>query len=456
MLFCVLLLAGATPLLARQAQTTSQGVVFLANKNHYPQNLYNDCWGYTAPDGREYALLGVRHGTSIVEITDPGDLVEIAFIPSANSVWKDIKTYQHYAYVVTDAIGLGLQIIDLSALPDSAWLASTYTNFATSHNIYIDEPNAMLYAEGVGGRVVRAISIEEPLQPKELSVFGIECHDMYARDNIVYVAEGNNKSVGIYDLSEPATPRFVSRFFIPNGGYVHNCWLSDDGNYLMTTEETRDRTVKMWDIRDLGDVKLLGEFLAPRRLAHNVYIKGQYAYIAHYENGLQILDISDPNNLIKVAELGTYSGPPSVYEGAWGAYPFFDSGKIIVSDINTGLYLAYFDGAVTSTGDGPGDASALPEAFALLQNYPNPFNPETTIRYTLREPADIRLAIYTASGTLLRILRQGTESAGDKAVSWDGRDANGVPAASGIYFYRLEARGATTSWTQTKKCLLLK
>ena len=99
----------------------SPNVPLLVQVNQYPGVGYNDCWGYTAPDGREYALLGVRNGTSIIDITDTENVYEVTFIPSATSTWKDIKTYQHYAYTVTEAAG-GLQIIDLSNLPASAEL----------------------------------------------------------------------------------------------------------------------------------------------------------------------------------------------------------------------------------------------------------------------------------------------------------------------------------------------
>ena len=53
----------------------------LAQFHPYPEHDYNDCWGYTGPDGREYALLGVDHGLSIVDITDTSQIREVAFIP---------------------------------------------------------------------------------------------------------------------------------------------------------------------------------------------------------------------------------------------------------------------------------------------------------------------------------------------------------------------------------------
>ena len=83
-------------------------LTLLSNFDPYPSIGYNDCWGYTAPDGKEYAFLGVLNGTSVVNISDPLNPVEVGFVPSNTSTWKDIKTYDHYAYVVIDASGNGL------------------------------------------------------------------------------------------------------------------------------------------------------------------------------------------------------------------------------------------------------------------------------------------------------------------------------------------------------------
>ncbi|MCH8126651.1 choice-of-anchor B family protein [candidate division KSB1 bacterium] len=319
----------------------SPNVTFLDNVNDYPSVGYNDCWGYTAPDGREYALLGVQNGTSIIDITDSGNAAEVVFISSPTSIWKDIKTFQNFAYVVNETSG-GMQIIDLSNLPNSATLVGTYTGISTSHNIYIDEANAILYAEGSASEPVRTISLANPINPVQISQFGIECHDIYARDGIVYVSEGTLGSIGIFDLAVPATPVFVERIQIPNAGYVHNAWLSDDGNFLMTTEETQGKTVKLFDIQDLGNASITDEYLGPGNLAHNAHIKGNFAYISHYADGLRIVDITDPNNIF---EAGFFDTSPSGggFNGAWGAFPFFPSGKILISDIQSGLYVVSFD-----------------------------------------------------------------------------------------------------------------
>jgi len=432
----------------------SPNVQLLAQVNDYHSVGYNDCWGYTAPDGREYALLGVLDGTSIIDITDAPSVVEVAFIPSSFSPWKDIKTYRHYAYVVTEASSGALQVIDLSMLPNSASLVGTFPQFAPSHNISIDTANAMLYAEGSSSEPVRAISLADPLNPVQVSSFGnpsgIRSHDIYARDHIAYVSEGLNRTVGIFDVSAPDSPTLLKRFTIPAGGHVHNAWLSDDGNYLMTTEETVGRTVKLWDITNLGSISMTDEYLAlPNlELAHNTHIKGEYAYISHYKDGLRIVDISDPDNIFEVGYYDTFPGSGGIFGGAWGAFPFFASGKVLISDRASGLFVVYFAGAQT----GVGSSSELPNKFAVSPNYPNPFNPTTTINYQLSEATTVRLTIYNVLGQKIRTLVDQALGSGFHKAIWDGRSDSGLSVVSGTYIYRFEAG----SFIDTNKMLLLK
>ncbi|MBI4122705.1 MAG: T9SS type A sorting domain-containing protein, partial [Parcubacteria group bacterium] len=95
--------------------------------------------------------------------------------------------------------------------------------------------------------------------------------------------------------------------------------------------------------------------------------------------------------------------------------------------------------------------ATLPK-FALLQNFPNPFNPETTIRYSLAEPALVDVSIYSASGQLVRTLVAEEKTVGAHAVMWDGTDSFGRRVASGLYLYRITAG----SFTDVKRMLLLK
>ncbi len=94
----------------------------------------------------------------------------------------------------------------------------------------------------------------------------------------------------------------------------------------------------------------------------------------------------------------------------------------------------------------------LPTEFALYQNFPNPFNPSTTIKYDLKENANVVLKVYNVLGQEVRTLVNAKQTAGFQKVVWDGRDNNGVPVASGVYIYRIQAN----DFIRTMKMVLLK
>ena len=98
-----------------------------------------------------------------------------------------------------------------------------------------------------------------------------------------------------------------------------------------------------------------------------------------------------------------------------------------------------------------------PQETRLLANYPNPFNPETWIPYQLAVPSDVMVRIYGVDGGLVRTLALGHQGVGvyesrSRAAYWNGKNAQGEPVASGVYFYTLTAG----DFTATRKMLIRK
>ncbi|UCD64234.1 MAG: fibronectin type III domain-containing protein [Candidatus Zixiibacteriota bacterium] len=98
------------------------------------------------------------------------------------------------------------------------------------------------------------------------------------------------------------------------------------------------------------------------------------------------------------------------------------------------------------------DEDALPTEFALSQNYPNPFNPETEIHFSLAADCNVRLEIFNALGQKITTLVDRQLPAGNHAARWDGTTSAGQSAATGVYFYRLQAE----NFLDSKKMVLLK
>jgi len=91
--------------------------------------------------------------------------------------------------------------------------------------------------------------------------------------------------------------------------------------------------------------------------------------------------------------------------------------------------------------------SGLPKEFVLFQNYPNPFNPTTQIRYGLPKASDVKIDVYNTLGQKVLTLFDGRQTAGYHIATWNPRDA-----ASGVYFYRIQAG----SYVKIMKMLLIK
>ena len=326
-------------------------VTFLSNLNQYPSVGYNDIWGYVDGSGNEYALLGVENGTSIVNVTDPANPVQVVFIPGGStSAWRDIKTWGNYAYVVSDFTNDGLQIVDLSQLPATATLANQITTwFNRAHNIFIDNGYAYVIGTGGGGGM-HILDLSDPVNPTRTSYYTGSgyIHDVFVwNDTVVACAED---TYDLVDVSDKSNPQWISSSIALPGIYAHSGWMTEDKRYFIATEEFNVRDITVWDLVDRSSWDLVvptWELPGSNSIVHNLFILGNYAHISYYTSGYVVLDISDPTNLQLAGQYDTYpSNNGGTYNGAWGCYPYLPSGNTIISDINTGLYVLHFDGTV--------------------------------------------------------------------------------------------------------------
>lgn len=317
---------------------------------------YNDIWGYVDCQGNEYAIIGSARYVHFMNISDPANPVEVArFSGTSNSIWRDFKVYRDRAYAVADQGSDGMMIFDLSGLPDTVVKTNQTTAFfSRTHNIYIDEQHGRLYTAGANTRSNGVIVLDLTQDPDNPSLLastalpGGYIHDIHVVDNIGYCSHGNS-GLYVYDLSSPATPVTLgSLTSYPESGYNHSSWLHEDGNFLVFADETHGRSLKLADVSDLTDITVVSLFksalLAPEvtnSIAHNPFIRDNYAIIAYYHEGVQIFDISNPEEVVNVGWYDTYPSNTnySGYDGVWGVYPYLPSGLILASDTENGLFI---------------------------------------------------------------------------------------------------------------------
>ena len=340
----------------------------------------NDNWGWTDPvTGREYALVGRNDGTSFIDITAPTNPILVGDLPKPrgtppSQLWRDIKTYKDHAFIVADGAGdHGMQVLDLTRLRDIRHEEMPvifepdvhYRGVASSHNIVINEETGFAYAVGSGagrescGGGLHMIDINDPRSPEFVGCYRDESgtHDSqcvtYRGPDERYLGReiclnSNGRSFEIADVTDKESPTHIARATSPNAAYIHQGWLTPDHRYFYQDDESdviagaveTTRTL-IWDLSDLEDPILAREFMGSLPAsAHNLYIKDGFVYQANYRYGLHVLDISDPLNPREVGKFDTApltEGPG--FGGAWSVYPYFESGTVIVTSMQEGLFV---------------------------------------------------------------------------------------------------------------------
>ena len=324
----------------------------------------NDVWGYVDEMGNEYALVGTSKGTSIVNVTDPTNPVEVFWLPGSTSIWRDPSSHGDYAYVTTEAED-GLLIIDLSPLPQDTNLTTTLYSgpannpWQSAHTCFVDE-NGYAYVFGANrgnGGVIILDVFTNPMAPIEVGVFdNWYCHDGYVRNDTMYLANIYDGFFSLVDVSDKANPILLGTKTTPSS-FTHNSWPSDNGQYVFTTDEISGAFIAAYDISDptnILEVDRIQNSPGSGIIPHNTHVMGDYLITSYYSDGVVIHDITYPYNIIKVAEYDTYEGQTISYDGCWGVYPFLPSGTILAADITNGLFVlgptyqqaAYLEGIV--------------------------------------------------------------------------------------------------------------
>ena len=380
----------------------------------------NDSWGWTDPDnGDEYAIMGVKNGTVFINISDPINPIYLGKLPTHtdNSTWRDIKVYQNYAFIVSEANNHGMQVFDLTRLrnisnpPENFNEDAHYDGFGSSHNIVINEETGYAYSVGdntySGG--AHFIDISNPLNPIAAGGYS---DDGYTHDAQVVIYNGpdtdytgreiyigsNEDKVVIVDLTDKNNPQHISSISYSNFSYTHQGWITEDFKYYILGDESDEinfgfntKTIII-DLIDLDNPIHSFDYSGPTLATdHNGYIKGNLFYLANNAAGLRVIDISDISNG-EMTEIGSFDSHPlndfAGYEGIWSTYPYFESGNIVISD-REGFFVVKSSTLATEN-----------NSFTNFNIYPNPTN--NTIHINAIQFPVKNIKIYDLGGKLLK------------------------------------------------------
>ena len=337
-----------------------------------------DLWGYTDPlTGIEYAIVGCRTGTSFMDLSNPTAPVRVGFLPSHNnaaSSWRDVDVSGTWCYVGSEAGGHGLQVFDLTRLRNVAVPPQTFTEdahyagFGNSHTIFADKGAPYVYAVGTGtySGGLHVVNVSNPLAP---TFAGAWSSDSYIHENNVIEYHGPdaahvgkrislnfhiyaNDRVTFVDVTDPSdmtrigfTPPY------PGASLCHQGWVTPDHRFLLMNDEGDEGTgasnyntrTHIFNIEDLEAPTYIGYYSGNyASYDHNLYVHNDLVYQTNYTSGFAMLDPANvaTGSLSLLATFDTYTANNGkTYNGAWGSYPFFASGIVIVSGIQEGLFV---------------------------------------------------------------------------------------------------------------------
>ncbi|UCE03796.1 MAG: choice-of-anchor B family protein [Candidatus Latescibacterota bacterium] len=336
------LLCGAflAPVLVAPAWAQGWNMELLGSLKPQATRSYNDIWAYRAPDGTELVILGLSQGISFIDVTDPRQPTEVAYFALTPTTHRDFRTYQHYAYAVNESDG-GMEIFDLSNVRRPTMVGFFDETFTSAHNIAIRDGYAYVVGCQKGSKPAgtRILDLADPVNPVEVGSWSDHyVHDIHVRGDRAYCATIQRGGFTILDVADKSNPREL-QFRGYSGANTHNAWLSEDGRYLLTTDETGGGHLRIWDLGNPSMPQISEWSAHPSASIHNVFVKGDSAYASYYTEGLQVIDISDPHFPIPVASYDTWPGVSGGFQGNWGVYPFSPTGNIYLSDISSGLYV---------------------------------------------------------------------------------------------------------------------
>jgi len=362
---------------------------------HDPETGFsaNDVWGHVDLNTNvEYALLGAAQGVIVYDLSNPSSPRKVGLIAGQFTNWRDIKVYQYfdkniqswqaYAYVSSDLSNDFVSIIDLNQLPISVSLVEQNKAVKMAHNLYIsnvdftynialpgETPWLQLVGSNKFGGEFHSYSLENPQTITPLTrqngasgythdgtSFNVndsrkqECQTSDEQSCLVFL-DFNEDEIKLWNITNPSAPKLLSTASYNDvdklSQYVHSGWWSEDKNYFFVHDEFDEMkadintTLRIFAIDSLKSPHQVGQWTGTTSaIDHNGYVRGNKYYMSTYERGLTILDISNPAIPVEVGFFDTFpdSNNPA-YNGAWGVYPFLPSGLILVSDIQSGLYI---------------------------------------------------------------------------------------------------------------------
>jgi hypothetical protein len=348
---------------------------------HGPSDVTtSDLWVFTGKDGRDYAYTGTHaegggNRMYVWDVTDPANIELMDSVVVDGRVVNDVKVNGDASWAILTREGAstrrnGVVVLDL-ATPAHPTIMGELTDSLTAgiHNVWIN--GDVVYAVNDGTSAMNILDLSDPTNPKHAGRWEIRpgeedksLHDVWADGRYAYLSYWDDGLV-ILDVGAgthggtPTDPAFVSSIKYAMGN-THTAFR--EGNYVFVGDEIMESNdldgplsprgyIHVIDVSDIGNPQDVARFEVPEAGAHNVWVENGILYIAYYQAGLRIVDVSGElrGDLYRQGrQIGWFetavrddSGLHSNATLAWGPQPF--RGNIFVSDMNSGLWVLHHE-----------------------------------------------------------------------------------------------------------------
>lgn len=358
----------------------AQNITFLSQTNPVIGSIsFGDVWG----DGN-IAYMGVwqnystrQYGVGIFDISNPAN-------PQRLTTYFYSLASSHNQFeqgVVTNGLGYfaswsggGVHIVSLTNPAAPALvniINSSHNGFDRVHTMFLERDFLYEAAHVDGIESVKVFNVADPLAPVYLwdvvTTNTLKVHQITVAkkgaSTILYTSGWGSSSLpgqtDIWDVSNVATesPKWLGRIF--SGRSAHSSWPTPDGNALVVCREVAGGEVTIYDVSNpanpvpLSVITTTGMGLESS-IPHNPVIVSNLLFLSWYQNGIQVFDISDRTKPVRVGSFDTYGSPgTSGFQGNWGIYPFLGLNRILLSDIQSGLWVLDASAVLTGTNNYP-------------------------------------------------------------------------------------------------------
>jgi len=330
----------------------------------------SDLWVFEGMDGEDYAYTGTHaqgggQRMFVWNVTDPTNVILVDSVVVDARVVNDVKVSDDASWAIITREGAstrrnGIVVLDL-ADPAHPTILTEMTDDLTGgiHNVWI--MGDWVYAVNNGTSAMNIIDMSDPANPTHAGRYEIRpgetdksLHDVWAEDGYAYLSYWDDGLV-IVDVGAgthggtPSEPAFVSRIAYPEGN-THVAWRERDYVFLGDEIGTADGMrgfIHVIDVSDIDNPVQVAKYDLPEAGAHNVWIEDDVLYIAYYQGGLRIVDVSGTlrGDLYRQGrEIGFFRTEAAEGEGlaanssnAWGPQIF--KGNLFVSDMTSGLWV---------------------------------------------------------------------------------------------------------------------